>query len=74
MGKHCSRVNEIMYESDIFFDELDKISKTDKGDEGGLLTHLTDPVQNDKFHDQYFGDIELNLNSAFLYFHIIIVN
>ena len=58
-----------------FFDELDKIGKTDKGDEvSGLLTHLTDPVQNDKFHDQYFGDIELNLNSAFLYFHIIIVN
>ena len=52
-----------------FFDELDKIGKTEKGDEvSGLLTHLTDPVQNDKFHDQFFGDIELNLNSAFFIF------
>lgn len=52
-----------------FFDELDKIGKTDKGDEvSGLLTHLTDPVQNDKFNDQFFGEIELNLNSAFFIF------
>ena len=60
----CQCMNPIF-----FFDELDKIGKTEKGDEvSGLLTHLTDPVQNDKFHDQFFGDIELNLNSAFFIF------
>ena len=37
-----------------YFDELDKISKTPKGKEiTGILTHLTDTTQNDKYHDKY---------------------
>ena len=40
----------------IFFDELDKISDTARGNEiTGLLTHLTDNTQNNSFHDKYFS-------------------
>ena len=46
----------------IYFDELDKISDTPKGEEiVGILTHLTDTTQNDKFHDKYFSNIDFNL-------------
>ena len=40
----------------IYFDELDKVSETPKGEEiTGILTHLTDTSQNNKFHDKYFA-------------------
>ena len=43
----------------IFFDELDKVSETKSGEEiNGLLTHLTDPSQNNSFHDKYFSGID----------------
>lgn len=49
----------------IFFDELDKVSQTDKGQEIiGVLTHLTDTTQNDEFHDDYFSEIYLDLSKA----------
>jgi len=49
----------------IFFDELDKVSQTDKGQEIiGVLTHLTDTTQNDQFHDDYFSEIDLDLSKA----------
>ena len=49
----------------IFFDELDKVSQTDKGQEIiGILTHLTDTTQNDQFHDDYFSEIDLDLSKA----------
>ena len=52
-----------------YFDELDKISKTPKGKEiTGILTHLTDTTQNDKYHDKYFTDVEFNLNKAMFIF------
>jgi len=39
----------------IYFDELDKISDTPKGEEiTGILTHLTDTTQNSQFHDLRF--------------------
>ena len=39
----------------IYFDELDKVSDTPKGEEIiGILTHLTDTAQNTQFHDKYF--------------------
>ena len=35
-----------MYESGYYFDELDKISNTPKGEEiTGILTHLTDTIK-----------------------------
>ena len=37
----------------IYFDELDKISNTQKGEEiTNLLVHLIDPSQNSKFRDK----------------------
>jgi ATP-dependent Lon protease len=51
----------------IFFDELDKVSQTDKGQEIiGVLTHLTDTTQNDQFHDDYFSEIDLDLSKALI--------
>jgi ATP-dependent Lon protease len=53
----------------IYFDELDKISQTPKGEEiTNLLIHLTDPVQNCHFRDKYFHGIELDLSRATMIF------
>ncbi len=48
-----------------YFDELDKISSTDKGEEiSNILIHLTDPVQNTQFRDKYFHGIDIDLSRA----------
>lgn len=53
----------------IFFDEVDKISNTEHGKEIiGILTHLTDQTQNDKFNDKYFSGIDLDLSKALFIF------
>jgi len=53
----------------IYFDELDKISKTHKGDEiKNILIHLTDPVQNSHFRDKYFHGIDIDLSKATIIF------
>ena len=42
----------------IYFDELDKVSDTAKGEEIiNLLIHLTDFSQNDHFIDKYYNNI-----------------
>jgi ATP-dependent Lon protease len=52
-----------------YFDELDKVSQTPKGEEIiGILTHLTDTTQNDKFHDKYFSNIDFDLNKCLFIF------
>ena len=61
---NCKCMNPVIY-----FDELDKISDTPKGEEiVGILTHLTDTTQNDKFHDKYFSNIDFNLSRAMFIF------
>ena len=53
----------------IYFDELDKVSDTPKGEEIiGILTHLTDTTQNDKFHDRYFSEIDFDLSKCLFIF------
>jgi ATP-dependent Lon protease len=53
----------------IFFDELDKISDTPKGEEiVGILTHLTDSTQNSQFHDKYFSEVEFDLSKCLFIF------
>ena len=53
----------------IYFDELDKISKTYKGEEiTNILIHLTDPIQNTHFRDKYFHGIDIDLSRATLIF------
>jgi ATP-dependent Lon protease len=49
----------------IFIDELDKISRTEHGKELiGILTHMLDPTQNDKFQDKYFSGIDFDLSKV----------
>ena len=53
----------------IYCDELDKLSDTPKGEEiTGILTHLTDPAQNEQFHDKYFAELDFNLSRTLLIF------
>jgi len=53
----------------IYFDELDKISDTPKGEEiAGILTHLTDTTQNSQFHDKYFAEIDFDLSKCLFIF------
>jgi ATP-dependent Lon protease len=53
----------------IFFDELDKLSTTRAGEEiAGMLMHLTDTTQNDRFSDKYFSGIDFDLSKAMFIF------
>ena len=53
----------------IYFDELDKISDTPRGEEIiGILTHLTDTSQNNEFHDKYFSEIDFDLSKCLFIF------
>jgi ATP-dependent Lon protease len=73
-GSKYGRIVEILMESKcmnpiFYFDELDKISDTQKGDEIiHLLTHLTDSSQNDRFQDNYFSGINIDLSKALFIF------
>jgi ATP-dependent Lon protease len=52
-----------------YFDELDKISDTPRGEEiVGILTHLTDTSQNSQFHDKYFAEINFDLSKCLFIF------
>lgn len=49
----------------IYFDELDKVSRTHKGDEIiNLLIHMIDPSQNSHFKDKYFYDLDIDLSKV----------
>ena len=73
-GSRWGRIVEILIESKcmnpiFYFDELDKVSDTYKGQEIiHLLTHLTDQSQNDRFQDNYFSGINLDLSKALFIF------
>ena len=55
----------------IYFDELDKVSDTPKGEEIiGILTHLTDTSQNSKFHDKYFAEVDFDSEPLFVYLQL----
>ena len=69
-GSKSGRIVEILQESGtmdpvIYFDELDKLSDSPKGEEiANLLCHLTDTSQNDSFHDKYYSGIDFDLSRA----------
>ena len=51
------------------FDEVDKLSQTQHGDEiTGVLTHLIDSTQNDKFNDVYFNEVPFDLSKCMFVF------
>jgi ATP-dependent Lon protease len=60
----CKSMNPVIY-----FDELDKVSDTARGEEIiGILTHLTDLSQNSQFHDKYFSEISFDLSKCLFIF------
>jgi len=73
-GSHWGRIVQILQDSKcmnpvFYFDELDKISDTNKGEEIiHMLTHLTDPSQNSLFQDNYFPGVNLDLSKALFIF------
>ena len=53
----------------IYFDELDKISETPRGEEiTNILVHLTDITQNDEYHDKYFSEVSFRLSQCLFIF------
>lgn len=73
-GSSYGKIAEIIMKTQVmnpvfFFDELDKVSSSHRGDEIiGILTHLTDSSQNERFCDKYFGEIELDLSKSLIVF------
>jgi flagellar biosynthesis GTPase FlhF len=73
-GSTWGRIAEILIQSKhmnpvIYFDELDKVSETPKGEEiMNLLIHITDQSQNDRFQDKYFTGIDLDLSRCLFIF------
>jgi hypothetical protein len=73
-GSTWGRIVDILIQSKcmnpvFYFDELDKVSDTPKGEEIiGILTHLTDTTQNSQFHDKYFSNIDFDLSKALFIF------
>ena len=73
-GARAGRIVEILCETGsmnpvFYFDELDKVSETAKGEEIiNLLCHLTDLSQNNEFHDKYFSGVDFDLSRALFIF------
>jgi ATP-dependent Lon protease len=73
-GSTWGKIAQILIESKcmnpiIYFDELDKISDTPRGQEiTGILTHLTDTTQNNQFKDKYFNEIDFDLSRCLFIF------
>jgi len=62
--KEAKIMNPILY-----FDELDKISNTEHGNEiASVLTHITDPSQNEHFTDRYFNEVKIDLSKCIIVF------
>lgn len=52
-----------------YFDELDKVSKSDKGqDIINTIIHLADKTQNDEYYDNYFDGVKLDLSKCIFVF------
>ena len=73
-GSSWGKILQILIDSKcmnpvIYFDELDKISDTPRGEEiVGILTHLTDTSQNTQYHDKYFSEIDFDLSKCLFIF------
>ena len=74
VGSTWGRIVDILMETKcmnpiIYIDELDKISRTEHGKEiVGILTHITDPSQNDSWCDKYFNGIKIDLSKVLFIF------
>lgn len=74
VGSTWGKIVQILIDSKcmnpiIYFDELDKISDTPRGEEIiGILTHLTDTTQNSHFHDKFFAEFSFDLSKCLFIF------
>ena len=74
LGSTWGKIADIIMEAGcmnpiIFIDELDKVSHTEHGREIiGILTHITDPAQNNEYHDKFFQGIPIDLSKALFVF------
>ena len=74
LGSTWGKIADILMEAGcmnpiIFVDELDKVSNTEHGREIiGILTHITDPAQNNEYHDKFFQGIPIDLSKALFVF------
>lgn len=48
-----------------YFDEIDKISENKGKEINGILTHVLDEEQNDKFQDNYLSNIPIDMSKVF---------
>ena len=73
-GSNHGRIVELLQQAGcmnpvIYFDELDKVSETAKGEEIiNILMHITDATQNSHFNDKYFGGLDFDLSKAIIIF------
>ena len=73
-GSRPGRIVDILRESQcmnpiIYFDELDKVSDTPKGEEIiHTLIHLTDKSQNSNFQDSYYSGIPIDISKTIFIF------
>ena len=64
-----SLINSKVMNPVIFMDEIDKISKTEKGEDiQSVLIHLTDPIQNSDFQDKYFAGLSIDISKVLFIF------
>jgi len=74
LGSRWGKIVEILMETKcmnpiIYIDELDKVSRTEHGKEIiGILTHMTDPIQNKEFNDKYFQGVNIDLSKVLFVF------
>ncbi len=74
LGSTWGKIADILMETKcmnpiIFIDELDKVSNTEHGREIiGILTHITDPTQNNEYYDKFFQGIPIDLSKVLFVF------
>ena len=61
--RQCGRSDPVLY-----FDEVDKTSKTRGDDIGNTLVNITDRQQNSAFRDKFFAQIDIDLSRAIMVF------
>lgn len=70
IGSKPGKIVEILQSSNymnpiIYLDEVDKISESKSVEINGILTHLLDEEQNNKFQDNYLSNVNINLSKVF---------
>jgi len=70
VGSKAGKIVEALQSSQymnpiIYLDELDKLSESKSREINGVLTHLLDEEQNNRFQDTYLSNVPLDLSKVF---------